>query len=167
MKKSSILFLGCLGVSSGGLAQQLSPAVVATDGGVARARTLTLEWTLGESVVETHRTGDRLYTQGFHQPTLQVTEQTAQWGSEAGPRFTVAPNPVVSHLTVTVSSAQETPVQLRLTDLAGRQHTLPDLPAATESVQVDLTRFPAGTYLLHLTNETGAKLRSYKVVKSE
>ena len=167
MKKTLLLLLYSLGFASGGLAQHLSPSVVATDGGFARTQTMTLEWTLGESVVETHRAADRLYTQGFHQPVLQVTEQPARLGSEVVQEFTVAPNPVTSHLTITPSSPQPTPLQLRLTDLRGHQHVLPDLPMSAESIQVDMTRFPAGTYLLHISKDTSTRLKSYKVVKTQ
>lgn len=165
MNKLTLLLLSSLGASTGGLAQQLSPSVLATAGGVARTQTMTLEWTLGESVVETHHATDRLYTQGFHQPMLHVTEQLV--GSDAGYEFMVAPNPVSSHLTVTAKYAREAPLQLRLTDLTGRQFVLPQLPATAESVQVDMARFPAGTYLLHIGTDAGPTLKTYKVVKDQ
>ena len=160
-----LLLFGSLGLSSGGLAQQLSPSVMATAGGFARSQTMTLEWTLGESVVETHATGDRLYTQGFHQPMLRVTEQVAE--NDAAQEFMVAPNPVSAQLTVTAKYARETPLQLQLTDVTGRQFALPYLPATAESMQVDMTRFPAGTYLLHIGTETGKALKTYKVIKDQ
>jgi hypothetical protein len=150
------------------MAQRLSPEVLSVGGGIAKSASLSLEWTLGESVVETHYATDRLYTQGFHQPTLYVTEQVADLtGTDGKLQFIVAPNPVTSHLTVTVSSAQETPLQLWLTDMAGHQYPLPNLPATVESTQVDMTRFPAGTYLLHISRDTGARLKSYKVLKTQ
>lgn len=168
MIKPLLLAVISLGLSSGGLAQQLSPSVVATDGGFAQGQTMTLAWTLGESVVETHYATDRLYTQGFHQPMLQVAEQSAPASVGNGePRFVVAPNPVTSHFTVTAGFARETPFQLRLTDLTGRQYLLPDLPATTESLQVDMSGFPAGTYLLHISKDNGSRLQSYKVIKSQ
>lgn len=165
MNRLTLLILSGLGVSSGGLAQQLSPSVMATAGGVARSQTMTLEWTLGESVVETHQATDRLYTQGFHQPTLHVTEQLV--GSDAGYEFMVAPNPVSSHLTVTAKHVREVPLQLQLTDMTGRQFALPYLPATAESMQVDMARFPAGTYLLHIGTDAGPTLKTYKVVKDQ
>jgi len=165
MNRLTFLVLSGLAISSGGLAQQLSPSVVATAGGVARAQTMTLEWTLGESVVETHQATDRLYTQGFHQPTLHVTEQLV--GSDAVQEFMVAPNPVSSHLTVTAKYVREAPLQLQLTDMTGRQFALPHLPATAESMQVDMTRFPAGTYVLHIGTDTGTTLKTYKVIKDQ
>lgn len=164
MSNYILILVGSLGLSSGGLAQQLSPSVVATGGGFARTPTMTLEWTLGESVVETARTPDRLYTQGFHQPSLRVTELPVENTEQAG-QFLVAPNPVATYLTVTAKTVQETACQLLLTDMTGHQYQMPDLPSATESVQVDMTRFPAGTYLLHISKPNGLRLKTYKVSK--
>lgn len=168
MGKTRLLLAGALILSLESMAQQLSPSVLAVSGGTARTQTMILDWTLGESVVETHYATDRLYTQGFHQPMLQVTEQSAPASVGNGePRFVVAPNPVTSHFTVTAGFARETPFQLRLTDLTGRQYLLPDLPATTESLQVDMSGFPAGTYLLHISKDNGSRLQSYKVIKSQ
>lgn len=138
---------------------------MAAAGGFARSQTMTLEWTLGESVVETNSAADRLYTQGFHQPVLHVTEQVV--GNDGAQDFMVAPNPVSTHLTVTAKYARETPIQLQLTDVTGRQFTLPYLPATAESMQVDMARFPAGTYVLRIGTETGKTLKTYKVTKDQ
>jgi hypothetical protein len=127
---------------------------------------MTLEWTLGESVVETATAPDRLYTQGFHQPTLQVIEQVNKADSDAGISFTVAPNPVASYLTIGITAPQSDPLQVLLTDLAGRQYSLPLVPASTISTQIDMTSYPAGTYLLRIGKADGPMLKSYKIVKS-
>lgn len=167
MKKTVALLVGSLSLSSVGIAQRLSPSVLAASGGTARTQTMTLDWTLGESVVETAATSDRLYTQGFHQPMLQVTEQPNLTGSDAGYQFTVAPNPVVSYLKIDISAPESSPLQLLLTDLLGRQYNLPVVPASTRSTQIDMTLFPAGTYLLRIGKADGAPLKSYKIVKAQ
>ena len=55
-----------------GLSQRLSPEVLAVGGGIDKNGSLSLEWTLGEAVIETVSLSDRIYTQGFHQPMLVV-----------------------------------------------------------------------------------------------
>ena len=147
------------------MAQRLSPSVVAVSGGTIRTQTMTLDWTLGESVVETATTSGRVYTQGFHQPMLQVSEQPLT-NSDAVYTFTVAPNPVASLLTIGIAAPDSNPLQLLLTDLQGRQYTVPAVPANTTSTQIDMTLFPAGTYLLRIGKADGAPLKSYKIVKA-
>ena len=72
MRKNTLLLL--LGICIAGFArsQQLSPSIIASDGGISKAAGISLEWTLGEPTVESLSTSDRLYTQGFHQPILLV-----------------------------------------------------------------------------------------------
>lgn len=165
MKKTLLLLFGSLAVASGGMAQRLSPSVVAVSGGTARTQTMTLDWTLGESVVETATTPGRLYTQGFHQPSLQVREQPGLTGADAGYQFTIAPNPVASYLKIDITAPESSPLQLLLTDLLGRQYNLPVVPASTKSTQIDMTLFPAGTYLLRIGKADGPPLKAYKIVK--
>ena len=165
MKKISLLLLSGLGLASVGMAQRLSPSVLAVSGGTARSQTMTLDWTLGETVVETATTSGRLYTQGFHQPLLQVSEQANQAKAEAGYQFTVAPNPVASYLTLGITTPESTALQLLLTDMNGRQYELPIVPASTLSTQVDMTLYPAGMYLLRIGKADGPILKTYKIVK--
>ncbi len=169
MKKRLLLF-GTLSLPLAGMAQQLSPAVLASGGGTARTSTMVLDWTLGELVVETVTTPDRLYTQGFHQPMLQVVEldnQASLAGGDAAFTFTVAPNPVASYLTVGITAPEDASFQLRLTDLNGRQYDLPAVPTTVRSTQIDMTQFSAGMYLLHISKADGQLLKSYKVFKAQ
>lgn len=170
MRKTLLFLVGTLGLLSVGMAQQLSPSILAVSGGTARTQTMSLDWTLGESVVETAMVSDRLYTQGFHQPLLQVSEllnQPALTGSDADYNFTVAPNPVASYLTVGITAPEDSPLQLHLTDLNGRQYNLPIMPSTIKSTQINMTTFPAGTYLLHIRRVDGQVLKSYKIVKAQ
>ena len=166
-KLSIIPLLVGLGVPCLGFSQSLSPSVVAVSGGTIRTQTMTLDWTLGESVVETATTPDRLYTQGFHQPTLLVSEQPNLVDADAGYQFTVAPNPVASYLKIDITAPESSPLQLLMTDLLGRQYNLPVVPASTKSTQIDMTLFPAGTYLLRIGKADGPLLKSYKIVKAQ
>ena len=145
-----LVLFGGLALATGVKAQRLSPSVLAAGGGSARTATMSLDWTVGEAVVETATTSARLYTQGFHQPLLQVSEQPSFKGDAAGYSFTIAPNPVATFLTLGITAPESSPLQLLLTDMNGRQYSLPIVPANTTSTQVDMTAFPAGIYLLRL-----------------
>ena len=167
MKRTRLLLAGALCLSLESMAQQLSPSVLAVSGGTARTPTMVLDWTVGESVVETVTASDRLYTQGFHQPLLLVSEQPNLADADAGYKFTVAPNPVVSSLRIDITAPESGQLQLLLTDLRGRQYNLPVVPANTPSTQIDMTAYPAGTYLLRIGKANGPLLKSYKIVKAQ
>lgn len=162
-----LVLFGSLALTTGGMAQRLSPSVLAAGGGSARTATMSLDWTVGESVVGTVTASDRLYTQGFHQPLLQVSEQPNLPDADAGYKFTVAPNPVVSSLRIDITAPDSGLLQLLLTDLRGHQYSFPLLPANTTSTQIDMTAYPAGTYLLRIGKADGPLLKSYKIVKAQ
>ena len=166
MKITVLVLFGSLAIATGCMAQQLSPSVLAVSGGTARTPTMILDWTVGESVVETVTASNRLYTQGFHQPLLLVSEQPNIPDADAGYKFTVVPNPVVSSLRIDITAPESSLLQLFLTDLRGHQFNLPVVPANTTSMQIDMTAYPAGTYLLRIGKADGPLLKSYKIVKA-
>lgn len=150
------------------LAQRHGPSVLAPAGGSAQTKTLDLDWTLGEPVVTTAYTADRLYTQGFHQPTLRVEEVATRVklsGADAAYQISVAPNPVVSVLTVAITAPDEKPLALSLLDLNGHQQFTQTLTGGTTSSQVDMAHLPTGTYLLRINQSAGQPVKTYKIIK--
>jgi hypothetical protein len=59
------------------------------------------------------------------------------------------------------------PLHLTLADLTGRSYNLPVIPANTASTQIDMTVYPAGTYLLRIASDGGEPLKTYKIIKSQ
>ncbi|MDB5242070.1 MAG: hypothetical protein JWP57_2695 [Spirosoma sp.] len=166
MKITILVLFGSLTLATGGMAQRLSPSVLAAGGGSARTATMSLDWTLGEAVAGTGRTDGQLYTQGFHQPLLQISELQNLTSLDAEYRFTVVPNPVVAWLGVTISTPEPMPLYLTMADLTGRRYNLPVIPPNTSSTQIDMTAYPAGTYLLRIARDGGIPLKTYKIVKT-
>ncbi|GAA4452439.1 hypothetical protein GCM10023189_15840 [Nibrella saemangeumensis] len=162
MKKTVIPLLIGLGLPALGMAQRLMPSVVANAGGYDQNSQLALEWTLGETFVETVSRPDRIYTQGFHQPMLSV-EELPQLASPY--RIRISPNPVVAVLNIAIEAAEDTRFQLNLTDLTGR--TLYSKPAEgrLDALQVDMKDLPAGVYILQVATPEGRPARTVKVVK--
>ena len=103
--------------------QTVSPSIIATAGDVNKAAGISLEWTLGEPVIESLSTADRFYTQGFHQPVLMARNfQVNKEQLLTGYKVTVAPNPVQSLLTATIHSPKEENMLLTLIDFTGRRY---------------------------------------------
>ncbi|MFD2937674.1 T9SS type A sorting domain-containing protein [Spirosoma flavum] len=167
--KHILLSLTCfLAMSQTSFAQLFSPSVVAAAGSSARTKTLALEWTLGELVVTTAQTGGRLYTQGFHQPTLRVEELATRVelsGQDAAYRISVAPNPVVSVLNVSISAPDENSLALSLMDMNGHQQLAKTVTGSTAPWPIEMAHLPAGTYLLRISQSTGRPVKTYKIIK--
>src|SRR5690349_1308491 len=82
-------------------AQEKTTSVISAAGGIAHSNTLSLEWTLGEPVSETAISSSRMYTQGFHQPMLQIKKlDTPKEISSVFNSILVYPNPSASLVTI-------------------------------------------------------------------
>lgn len=167
MKKETLLLLSGLGLSVGGFSQQLSPSVVASGGDVSRSATISLEWTLGEFAVESVSSDRSLYTQGFHQPYLQVKEiHTATAATEMTDyKITIAPNPVQSVLNVNLQQFLSERLSLSLVDLYGRRVMTKIVEGKSTSSLVDMSGMISGIYLLEIRNATGQLIKVFRVVK--
>ena len=187
MRKNTILLL--LGISITGFArsQQLSPSVIASDGGINKAAGISLEWTLGEPTIESLSTADRLYTQGFHQPVLMVRKlypgplATVNPGTAAvaNPvtvteskltkdyKITIAPNPVKSILLVNIASLKTDKIYLTLIDFAGSQTSVGAFNGRSNTVQVNMSAMQSGAYILELRNSSGQLIQSFKIIKAQ
>ncbi len=55
-------------------AQSVSPEVIASAGESFQGTSMKIDWTLGEIAVTTIQNGERVITQGFHQPYFTITK---------------------------------------------------------------------------------------------
>ena len=99
-----------------GMAQSISPEVIASAGEHFENGTTQLSWTLGEVVIDTYDNGTNTLTQGFHQTQLTVTsvEETL---SEV--RLNMYPNPTSELLNIDLGNNQ-TDINLQLFDMSGK-----------------------------------------------
>ena len=126
-------------------AQRITPTVVSNAGNAQKAGSYSLEWTLGEFMVETLKGPSATITQGFHQTNLTVVS-TVNPGI-AG--LNVYPNPFTDFLTLENHSQQV--LQLHLLTIDGKciESTVLQLGNQNWSLQ----HIPAGSYLLEATTE--------------
>ena len=178
MRKNTLLLLLGICISGFARSQQLSPSVIASDGGINKAAGISLEWTLGEPTIESLSTTDRLYTQGFHQPLLQVKVNAvpvakvtpgpiAEAILTASYKITVAPNPVQSILLVNIASLKTEKLNLSLVDIVGRQIMVQAFNGKSNTIQVDMSRLQSGSYLLELRNVGGQLIKSFEIIKAQ
>ena len=147
MRKTILLLIGIASVMGGRVAAQ---SVVATAGGGNEI----VVWTLGEVFTESvMRSNVVRFSQGFNQPFVAPTSGIFSV-KEDNLDLTVAPNPVVDDLYITLS---ETGVSTwYLYDVQGR---LLDSGRLSESQQtvIAFSDREAGEYILKVENEKGAR----------
>ncbi|MFQ5447901.1 MAG: T9SS type A sorting domain-containing protein [Saprospiraceae bacterium] len=134
----------------GGLAraQSLQNKVVAAGGESFTSATASLDWTLGETVVQTWANGVML-AQGFHQVFELATPVFERPSSNF--EIKVYPNPATDWLALETDAGQ--PLTATLYDLYGRTLLTREFGPQTE--KLDLSALPPGTYLLGVADEAG------------
>lgn len=151
-----------------GQSQQISSSVIASAGGNNNAVGISLDWTLGETAVESIYTTDRLYTQGFHQPILiakSFTIQTENWTKDY--RIELAPNPVQSNLYVCINSTAGEKSFLTLVDIVGRRYTTQVATGKISNTIVDMSGLFPGVYLLEVRNAESRLIKTFKIIKGQ
>jgi hypothetical protein len=163
MKKTKLIIAGLLAISSATIAQELSPHVIGSAGGIGRTEKISLEWTLGESNVQSVQTRDNLFTEGYQQPYLKVLGVQKEMPENY--QIVVAPNPVKSILSFKIYADEESVVSLRLTDLNGKVLYLNKANSKLDSKEIDMSDYLAGIYVLNIRNSSGSINRTYKISK--
>ena len=168
MKKNILLFMLALCISIHASSQRLSQTVIATEGGSSTTGRITLEWTLGELAVESLTSGNRLYTQGFHQPiSVKILyRQPAPLLQEPDFEIIVAPNPVQSLLMINSVSTRSQSFRFTLTDITGKKLWSRSNVAASSSSRIDMKGIISGLYILNVHAASGQLLRTYKIIKA-
>lgn len=91
--------------------------VVAGSGGSGAAGGITIDYTIGEGVVETFGAGDILLTQGFHQP--EVLPPLAP-GAPAVMDFMLYPNPALTTVKISFNLLTDASVVFLLVNTTGQ-----------------------------------------------
>ncbi len=157
MKKLFILTIAISGILSV-QAQSLTPQVIASSGTSFSTATARLEFTIGEVATSSLTAGGNTLTQGFHQPELRFASLENYANDFA---FTLYPNPTEQF--VTVESSKEDDMQIHLYDANGKSILVSAV--FQQKITVDLQTLSAGSYVLLVSNKSGAPLHSYTVIK--
>lgn len=138
--------------------------VIANGGDHATTANLEVSWTVGEVAVTTASTPNLVVTQGFHQGDANLSGREDDTYADY---FEVYPNPVRDQLTIAARSDNPLQVQGQVFDLTGRM--VMDIPsfqvAGTWQGQVDMSRLPAGQWLLRFDMPGTGQSKSFMVTK--
>lgn len=145
--------------------QEVERSVMASAGKQDIATRMTLDWTLGESFIESNVSNSFLYTEGFHQP--QLLEGIVKEDILAQDlRLEIYPNPVDDLLSISSSSIKDFKLLITIHDMSGKNLMEAHTIKSTGKVELDMSSLVSGMYIVSIRNEEGSFIKSYKITKS-
>lgn len=118
----------------------------------------TIDYTIGEPVIETVSDGTNDLTQGFHQTLLTIVGVE---DLEVDFMVSIFPNPTAELVNLKIENFSG--MTIRLFDLLGKE--LQNKTLSKINSQISVTDYPKGTYLLTIINEEQKKIKTYKIIK--
>ena len=152
--------------------QKFEPSILSSQGGISSSGHISLEWTLGEPVIESGYAAHNMYTQGFHQPIIILTKGFAMPAespvaqlAKPGIKVLVAPNPVQSLLSIRVERDEPSALRLTLTDIYGRILLTRIAESKNIHTQFSTANILPGSYFLIIKNLSGEIVHTTKIIK--
>ena len=154
-------------------AQTINNNVIASGGTSLKKGNMQLEYTLGETCINTLSSSSNKITQGFHQPNIVVAriaaselpENISELTSTSDEKIAedlslnIFPNPTTDFVNITSESTVE--INLTLIDASGK--IIQNLKHNSNQTQIDFTSIKAGTYFI--VAQSGNAKNTYKVIK--
>jgi len=163
MKQKSTAFIFFLVISTFGFSQNLSLSVVPTQGGFDKTENISLEWTLGESFIETIKHQNEIYTQGFHQPFLINKLELHDFSFDFD--IQISPNPVQSLINISITDTNNLQLIISLYDINGR--FIKQISAFTNdrNIVLNVIELSSGFYILKISDIEGLFIKIHKIIK--
>lgn len=136
--------------------------VVASSGNSGSTAGYTVDWTLGEPVIETISSPGNILTQGLHQTKLLVTAISEM--EFPGLEVKVYPNPTGRFLTIEVIQTGDELIFYEISDITGRKTVLKQLYSNTE--EIDMGSYVSGIYFLNVITRNREYVKVFKIIKN-
>lgn len=162
MKSVLIIILSFLSI--GVYAQSIDSYVIGAVGGQVSTANLEVNFTAGESVIQTASLAQVILTQGFHQPPSALSGLDEMVKEE---RLHVFPNPTSDQLYVTINNSDNQTVIIEVYSLNGQLVFKEDanMIMQGETIQLNVSNLNPGHYQIRIANENGL-VQHAKFVKS-
>lgn len=152
MKK--IILFNLIAISANGFGQE----VISSQGEHYSGSSGSIEFTIGEPVVETVSDGNNDVTQGFHQTKLTVT---AIEDHNTNFDVSIFPNPTSNYVQLNLEDYNG--IQMHLYDVSGKLVTSQQLK--NQVTKIDMSNLTFGNYIITLSNTDNTLIKSYKIIK--
>ena len=154
-----ILFLIAVGTINTANSQSASPELICSGGDSFHNSTYLLDWSVGESVIETYGSGAYVLTQGFHQSDYSAVKVE---DLRTDIKLSVYPNPATDFITIEFPAFQKQKLTVTLTDQTGKVFVRKQIVNNTE--QLDFSSYSCGIYFLTAEFDN-QKIKSFKIIK--
>jgi hypothetical protein len=165
--KKPLTTLTVLLVAAAMQAQNLAPAAVTCAATKMTQSNGSLSFTVGELVVETQTDGNgNTLGGGFtNGSTSSTTITSVQQPDEEKLMLNVYPNPTADMLTLDVQHIDVDAYTITIFDVSGKQVYTANHAGVSGRVNINLSSFDSGTYLLNLTSNKQETLGTYQVIR--
>lgn len=162
VKSKKLLLSIMIGGLSFGIAkaQFLTPSIVSTTGDYYANATGSLSYTIGEPIIETYSGGSNILTQGFQQTDYSFVG--VQNVTKSDIQISVYPNPFAS--TFTLNNMANVQLFAQITDMTGKVIYQRNLVPGNNMINPG--NLADAIYLLTVTDNTGAKVQTIKIVRN-
>lgn len=145
-------------------AQQLSPQVIASTGGIVSQINAQLSYTVGEPVINTGDDGTTVLSQGYQQPHSEIT-QLSEFGIEE-PEISVYPNPTTDWVNLSFQNAEQTSVRIIVLDELGKEVMNMEHDIQPYSnLMLEFVDHAAGIYYLQVHFNDGSRSQNFEIIK--
>lgn len=134
--------------------------VISTQGESYESESFTIDFTIGETIIETIDSDSYKLTQGFHQGNL-IVESIEE--NKSGFSITLFPNPVLFQLNLSFEEYKEN-YTYQIIDINGKILLLQSISSALTTIDVD--NIASGIYFLNINDENHEIIESFKVIKT-
>ncbi len=165
MKKNVSITILLFFISFHLISQSLSPSVLSVQEGFYQINGIVIEWTLGEYLTETVTPGDKIFTQGFHQPFLKIVNYDEE-DQASLVNIAIFPNPVYSILNIQIHKDFNYPGEINLFDSAGNFLKFISVFENEQNIPFDMTYLASGIYLLSISDSLGTNVATYRIIKN-
>jgi len=163
--KIKLVFLLYISFCSLTIGQNNDLQVISSAAKSDKADNLSLEWTLGEMVVDFLDVSAFSISQGFHQSSYQIV--VVKSIPEESGVITVFPNPFSDELIVNMTFADIENGDIELLDIKGTSLWKKSFEGREVVDKFAASALPSGSYLVLVSFDHGASIQSYQLLKTQ
>ena len=146
--------------------QKLAPDIIISQGEVSISDSMSIEWILGDNLVETLNVKNEFLTQGFTQPIITIDIEEVN--KIPNDHVLIGPNPMSSFLRINFQSnlLYTSDLEIGFFDVNGRLVKQIKAEVVNNSVEIKVGNLKTGMYILKIIDDKGIVVESFKVIKN-
>ncbi len=125
-------------------AQEIEPQIIGAAGDSYQGASMQIDWTIGEPLITSFENETILLSQGFHQPTVILTN-TSELPVNIN-FVNIYPNPAIDNINVTIDFAQDQVIELIIYNIKGQKLSLKKCAGSSIAETLNLSNYSPGFY---------------------